>query len=201
MDSKKSMRHFYCRDTLWEVYENMASDFSVSVDYLINESMRYYAKNKGYEVSEKKKSRSPEDTQSVPFSIKNISNPPPLPGLQPSNASSSGSFNLEKDLYSTNNVKEQAPITLYLVFEDEKFSIDKEQFIIGRVNKLCDLTIKDSNISRKHSAVLKRNGVYFIKDLGSTNGIEYNGIRIDNKRIDEGDIFYICEHELRFTYK
>jgi hypothetical protein len=25
-------------------------------------------------------------------------------------------------------------------------------------------------------------------------------MRIDNKRIDEGDVFHIGEHELRFTY-
>jgi hypothetical protein len=25
-------------------------------------------------------------------------------------------------------------------------------------------------------------------------------MRIDNKRIDEGDVFHICEHELRFSY-
>jgi pSer/pThr/pTyr-binding forkhead associated (FHA) protein len=49
--------------------------------------------------------------------------------------------------------------------------------------------------------VLRRNGAYYIKDLGSTNGIDYNGVRIDNKRIEEGDVFTICDYELRFTYR
>ena len=40
-----------------------------------------------------------------------------------------------------------------------------------------------------------------IEDLGSTNGIEYNGMRIDNKRIEEGDVFHICDYELRFSYQ
>jgi hypothetical protein len=26
-------------------------------------------------------------------------------------------------------------------------------------------------------------------------------MRIDNKRIDEGDVFHLCDYELRFTYK
>src|SRR5207248_844944 len=47
----------------------------------------------------------------------------------------------------------------------------------------------------------RRNGMFYIKDLGSTNGIDYKGMRIDNKRIDEGDVFHICDYELRFTYR
>jgi pSer/pThr/pTyr-binding forkhead associated (FHA) protein len=91
--------------------------------------------------------------------------------------------------------------TLYLMFDNQKYRIDKEQFIIGRGTKSSDLPIKDGNISRKHAAVVRRNGMFFIKDLGSTNGIDFNGMRIDNKRIDEGDVFHICEYELKFTYK
>jgi hypothetical protein len=90
---------------------------------------------------------------------------------------------------------------LYLMFDNQKYRIDKDQFIIGRGTKSSDLPIKDGNISRKHAAVIRRNGTFFIKDLGSTNGIDFNGMRIDNKRIDEGDVFHICEYELKFTYK
>jgi hypothetical protein len=90
---------------------------------------------------------------------------------------------------------------LYLVFDQQRYRIDKDQFIIGRGSKSSDLPIKDGNISRKHEAVIRRNGTFFINDLGSTNGIDFKGMRIDNKRIDEGDVFHICEYELKFTYK
>jgi neural Wiskott-Aldrich syndrome protein len=93
-----------------------------------------------------------------------------------------------------------APV-LFLVFNNQRIPIDKDQFIIGRGSKSSDLAIKDGNISRKHAAVIRRNGMFYIKDLGSTNGIDYKGMRIDNKRIDEGDIFHICDYELRFTYR
>ena len=46
--SKKTMRHFYCRDVLWETFEQMANDFDCSIDYLINEAMRFYARSKNY---------------------------------------------------------------------------------------------------------------------------------------------------------
>jgi pSer/pThr/pTyr-binding forkhead associated (FHA) protein len=90
---------------------------------------------------------------------------------------------------------------LYLIFDNRKYRIDKEQFIIGRGSKSSDLPIRDGNISRKHAAVIRRNGAYYIKDLGSTNGIDFKGMRVDNRRIEEGDIFFLCEYPLKFTYQ
>ena len=77
----------------------------------------------------------------------------------------------------------------------------KDEFIIGRGSKTSDLAIKDGNVSRKHAAVVFRGGAHYIQDCGSTNGIEFNGMRIDNKKIEEGDVFHICDYELRFTYR
>jgi hypothetical protein len=94
-----------------------------------------------------------------------------------------------------------AGATLYLLYNNQRYPITKDQFIIGRGSKTSDLAIKDGNISRKHAAVIRRNGTFYIKDLGSTNGIDYKGMRIDNKRIDEGDIFHLCDYEIRFTYR
>src|SRR5438105_1968012 len=48
--SKKTMRHFYCRDLLWETFEQMANDFDCSIDYLLNEAMRAYARSKNYQL-------------------------------------------------------------------------------------------------------------------------------------------------------
>ncbi|MGA9653301.1 MAG: FHA domain-containing protein, partial [Polyangia bacterium] len=90
---------------------------------------------------------------------------------------------------------------LYLVFGNQRYVINKDQFIIGRGTKSSDLPIRDGNISRKHAAVIRRNGEYFIKDLGSTNGIDYRGERIEGKKIEEGDVFSICEYQLKFTYR
>jgi hypothetical protein len=91
--------------------------------------------------------------------------------------------------------------TLFLLYNGQRYPVTKDQFIIGRGSKTSDLPIKDGNISRKHAAVIRRNGTFYIKDLGSTNGIDYKGMRIDNKRIDEGDVFHLCDYELRFTYR
>jgi predicted component of type VI protein secretion system len=89
---------------------------------------------------------------------------------------------------------------LMLIFQGRKIPILQDQFIIGRGSKSSDLAIKDANISRKHAAVIFHNGTFYMKDLGSTNGIEYMGKPVDSKRIDEGDVFSICGYDMHFTY-
>jgi hypothetical protein len=90
---------------------------------------------------------------------------------------------------------------LYVIFNGQKFPVNKEEFIIGRGAKTADLPIKDGNISRRHAAIIYQNGAYYMKDLGSTNGIEYQGRRVDGRRIEEGDVYQLCDYELRFTYR
>jgi len=233
--TKKTMRHFYCRDVLWETFEAMANDFDCSIDYLVNEAMRLYARSKNYQVpgaaspSQIMSGTTPggplrgttpgarlattpalpaarpppgahlasgRSTLPTPPAMPIQSGPtPPSPvALAPSNWSP-----LATPPSSSSSSEPPAP-PLFLVFNGQRYLIDKDQFVIGRGSKTADLAIKDGNISRKHAVVLRRNGVYYIKDLGSTNGIEYKGMRIDNKRIDEGDAFTICDYELRFTY-
>src|ERR1700735_2767744 len=46
--NKKSARTFQCRDVLWETFEQMARELECSVDYLINESMKQYARQRSY---------------------------------------------------------------------------------------------------------------------------------------------------------
>ncbi len=257
--SKKTMRHFYCRDVLWETFEQMANDFDCSIDYLVNEAMRYYARSKNYQspggapnmtggnaaVGNSANSgptaypskggpgggnnRQPPGTQpppgplsSGPTSQAPVRRPaPPTPGYAPAGG---GGNNLSRQPMSTSgmgggnsvashnpapqNHQPAAPIpqmgagpTLFLIYNGQRYPVTKDQFIIGRGSKTSDLPIKDGNISRKHAAVIRRNGTFYIKDLGSTNGIDYKGMRIDNKRIDEGDVFHLCDYELRFTYR
>ena len=55
-------------------------------------------------------------------------------------------------------------------------------------------------MSRKHAAIVQRHGTYYILDLGSHAGVEYKGLRIMNKRDEEGDMFMVHEYALRFTF-
>jgi hypothetical protein len=162
----KTMRQFLCRDHTWNTCQQIADDYACSIDYIINEAMRFYARSKKYEA-------------------------PVTPRLQC----------LGTPTPQQEEAQVYPPNTLFLIFEKRRYAITGETFTIGRGARRSDLPIRDNSISRKHAIVIRRHGTYYIKDQGSTNGIGYGGKRIDNKRIDEGDIFYICEHELRFTYR
>lgn len=91
------------------------------------------------------------------------------------------------------------PLQAY--YGGQKFAVNKDRFIIGRGKQSSDLTIKDPNVSRQHAMVEFLNGQFYMVDMGSTNGVEYNGQRIARKAIAEGDMFRICDHEVRFTYR
>lgn len=89
---------------------------------------------------------------------------------------------------------------LYLSFEGQWYEVDKEEFVIGRGQKFSDLPIKDANISRRHCSIVRRGADYFIKDLGSTNGVEFEGTRVDNHKVVEGSVYFLCDHEIRFSF-
>jgi hypothetical protein len=90
---------------------------------------------------------------------------------------------------------------LFLLFDDREHPIVTQRFVIGRDPRYCDLAIRDGMVSRQHAEVVARNGAHYVKDLGSAHGIEYKGMRIDHKRIEDGDVFRIAEYELRFELR
>ena len=96
---------------------------------------------------------------------------------------------------------QQAKPHLYLYFNGQRYVVNKDRFVVGRGSQGTDLTIRDGNISRKHAAVIFHEGSYYFQDLGSTNGIEFNGSKIESKQINEGDLYNICDYELRFSYQ
>jgi len=89
---------------------------------------------------------------------------------------------------------------LTISYQGETFPVTKDRFIIGRGKQSSDLTIKDPNVSRQHAMIEFSNGQYYIVDMGSTNGVEYNGQRVQRKVISEGDSFRVCDHELKFSF-
>lgn len=91
--------------------------------------------------------------------------------------------------------------TLFAVYEGQSYPVQKEEFIIGRGQKTSDLTIRDSNVSRRHATVVLYNNQYWIVDQQSTNGVEYKGAKIDRKVVEDGDVYKICDHEIRFMYR
>ena len=199
--NRKTLRHFYCSDALWQIFEQMSEAADRGVDELVNDAMRVYAEQGGYLAG--------PDTDAqpsglfVPDASRSPAVPPPLPA-----ARMTAHYAGRPPLPPAPPVAVPPPTAggaiappLYLIFGNQRYVVDKDQFIIGRGAKTSDLPIRDGNISRKHAAVVRRAGAYYIKDLGSTNGIDFNGERIEARKIEEGDVYSICDYQLRFTFK
>jgi len=191
--NRKTLRHFYCRDSLWVAFEEMSEAMDRGVDELVNEAMRLFAEQSGFFANGVEGKRPQGE----------VPPPPPLPAARMT-AHFAGRPPLPPSagppLPPAGPADQKTP-PLYLLFGNQKYIIDKEQFIIGRGAKSSDLPIRDGNISRKHAVIIRRAGAYYIKDLGSTNGIDYNGERIEARKIEEGDVYSICEYQLKFTFQ
>jgi hypothetical protein len=259
--NKKSARTFQCRDVLWETFEQMARELECSVDYLVNEAMKQYARQRSYGTSRTPHPTSgresstggapPAPPSPMPASTRGQGGlpppgrlppppgparqahaapapsrsalpvppppsrasvtapnlpplprsapPPPLPGASrsiPPPLPRGGSNSMRPTLSPSTNGSH-----LTLLYNGERHSVAKDRFVIGRGKQSSDLTLKDPNVSRQHAMIEFQNGVYFMVDMGSTNGVAINGQRIARKQIAEGDVFRICDHDIQFTYR
>ena len=296
--NKKSPRTFQCRDMLYETFEQMARELECSVDYLINEAMKQYARQRSYggrtPYPSGQSSGRPEPSGGAgypsappppmppPASMRGgpgmgggpsghhggmgsgggggmggmprgaggglppppargggLPAPPPPPrgggiqsgmGMQPPPRLNTGAGMqpgrsqppsaprsapppipggrsgqsmppIPGGGYNGGGLSGSTSAQLSIIYQGEKVGVSKDRFVIGRGKQSSDLTLKDPNVSRQHAMIEYQNGVYFMVDMGSTNGVEYNGQRIARKQIAEGDVFRICDHDLRFTYR
>ena len=71
------------------------------------------------------------------------------------------------------------------------------RLVIGR-SRECDLTLDDPNVSRRHAEIRQEDGSWWIVDLGSTNGIEVNGRRVERAKLEPEDEIRLGTSELRF---
>lgn len=318
--SRKSPRTFQCRDQLWETFEQMARELECSIDYLINEAMKQYARQRSYgpqtqagntrtpfpgardtgldqpPPQQPQRAPLPPTAPAAPMPMARpptsaptppppmpsapgrlpppppagggrLPPPPPVTGRQPPVAAPAPppavsrppvggppplprgsmpppmpqhhappppppSHHMPAHMPPQQHMAPppppppqqhvapqqhmppmqqhmavpQQPQGVYLgaltaIYQGERTSVNKEKFIIGRGRQTSDLTIKDPNVSRQHAMVEFQNGVYYMVDLGSTNGVEYQGQRVTRKAIAEGDTFRICDHDVVFTYR
>ncbi len=92
--------------------------------------------------------------------------------------------------------------TLLYLRKDERITIDKPEFIIGREKKKVDYCIINNvSVSRTHLKITMRNGKYYITDLNSSNFTYLNNTRLhpyQEKEIHKGDKINIAEEEFEF---
>ena len=293
--NKKTPRSFQCRESLWQKFEQMARELECSVDYLINDAMKQYARQRGYSGTTRPSDASPPPSMgtgvtssgrgaallaepthgselypvpggSGPHHVTSGSGahpdpawptaagaahaataargkavhapPPPLPVAPPPAPPAPGAKRVAQTsaltapppfpvasavappappplpgrlvppppiaggrLVSGSQPASVSSRTLMIRYQGQPFTVNKDRYVIGRGKQTSDLTIKDPNVSRQHALIEFVNGQYFISDMGSTNGIEYQGQRVQRRAIADGDVVHICDHELSFSYR
>jgi pSer/pThr/pTyr-binding forkhead associated (FHA) protein len=79
----------------------------------------------------------------------------------------------------------------------KEVEIKQDQFTIGRKAD-NDLVIDNSAVSGRHARLIKVHGVYFLEDVGSTNGTFVNDSRVDRQQLHDTDVVMIGKHRLIF---
>ncbi len=86
-----------------------------------------------------------------------------------------------------------------LSIDGERHPIDKRVTVLGR-SQDCDVQLNDPNISRRHAEVRQEDAAFWIVDLGSTNGMEVNGRRLRQAKLEDGDRITIGSTEIVFEH-
>jgi pSer/pThr/pTyr-binding forkhead associated (FHA) protein len=70
--------------------------------------------------------------------------------------------------------------------EGPNILLDKPILLIGRSQE-CDIQIPSRKISRRHCCIAQVDDHLVVRDLGSTNGIRINGVRVNEGQLIAGD--------------
>ena len=84
-----------------------------------------------------------------------------------------------------------------LTVAGRKHEVTKASVVLGR-SREADVRVSDVNVSRRHAELRQEGAGYWIVDLGSTNGVEVNGKRIDRTRVRDGDRIVLGSTEVVF---
>jgi hypothetical protein len=191
----KSVRQVAFADHLWELYGRMAEEMGSDRESLLNQAMHVFARLNGYLL--------PAEAGQVPAQPA----PPDPAGEQ--GAVAERVLETAARLEAEVRAREEAPPPipsgpvdpgareLVLVREDgSETPVRSERFLIGR-GRHCDLVIDSSKVSREHAAIVREGDGWLIEDLDSANGTWHRRARIDRRRIEDGDEYFVCAERLR----
>jgi pSer/pThr/pTyr-binding forkhead associated (FHA) protein len=79
----------------------------------------------------------------------------------------------------------------------ETFVPQGDTTTIGR-SPDCGIFLDDVTVSRKHAALMERDGRWLIEDQGSLNGTFVNRKRVESAALEDGDEIQIGKYRLTF---
>lgn len=76
----------------------------------------------------------------------------------------------------------------------------QEVMTIGR-RESCDICLKFQNVSGTHAELSFKNGIWYVRDMGSTNGVKVNGERTLRRPLRPGDEVSVANHRYTIQYQ
>jgi predicted component of type VI protein secretion system len=92
------------------------------------------------------------------------------------------------------------PAQLVALNDGPSILLDKPILLLGR-HPECDIQIDSRKISRRHCCIAQVSDYLVVRDLGSTNGVRINGIRVLEGRLSAGDELTIGNHRYRVSWE
>src|ERR1700745_3804847 len=91
------------------------------------------------------------------------------------------------------------PAQLLALTEGPNILLDKPVLLLGR-HPECDIQIDSRKISRRHCCIAQVGDYLVVRDLGSTNGIRINGVRVLEGRLKPEDELTIGGYRYRVSW-
>lgn len=82
---------------------------------------------------------------------------------------------------------------------EQTVKLHKKKNSLGR-SKECDILLSDFSVSRSHAFIYEENGIWFIEDNNSTNGVYVNNKKVQKAKIDVGDEITIGNFKLELIH-
>ncbi len=77
------------------------------------------------------------------------------------------------------------------------FPLHGERMTVGRAPD-ADVFLDDVTVSRNHAVLVQRGAAWFLDDSGSLNGTYVNRMRIDSRRLEDGDELQVGKYKLTY---
>ena len=75
----------------------------------------------------------------------------------------------------------------------------KKQLLVGR-RESCDIVLRFANVSAHHCQLFVNGGYWYVRDMKSRNGVKVNDFKVQEKRVDPGDLLFIAKHKYKLMY-
>src|SRR6516162_2582374 len=82
----------------------------------------------------------------------------------------------------------------------DPFPLERDYMTVGRRDE-CDIYLPFANVSGRHCELVFNDGYWYVRDLGSTNGVKVNGQRVQKKILRPGDEVAFAKRRFIINYK